>query len=277
MIRSFHFATSVISTKRIVLLILLTLACTYHLGIHSARADADILATVNGIPITRENVISAVPQANESPKLLQQSLQRYINTMLIYKDAERQHLMRLGEQLGVPQDQLHAWMIHMAEQRWLASHPLTQPMFKNEYQHLLATLPPEEWRLRVIMVVHRKTAQAVILDIKHGENFSVLAAQHPTSPNSALGGELGWVNPNKLQASIRQAVAQLKPLEVIGPINVPQGLAIVQLLGTRKTPKPSLKQATTSIEEKLQQKRLKKYAASLRQHARIVYSSKIRK
>lgn len=273
MTRSPRIFLSVIFTKRIGLLFLLTLVLAYHLVSQPAQADANVLATVNGKPITREEVISAVPQAEHNPVLLKQSLQRYINTVLIYDDAMHQHLMRLGENLGVPQNELHVWMLHAAEQRWLASHSITQSMIKSQYQHFLASLPAEEWRLRVIMVTHRKSAQTVLREIKHGESFSVLAAQHPKSPNAALGGELGWVNPDKLQASIRQAVAQLMPLEVIGPVNVPQGLAIVQLLGKRKTPKPSLEQTTTSIKEHLQQLSLEEYATTLRQHAKIIYSS----
>lgn len=234
-------------------------------------AGAEVLATVDGRPITREEVIRAVPQAARDSGLLAQSLQRYINTLLIYNDAIRQHLVREAKEKHVPPAELQQWLIGKAEDKWIAAHPITAQDVAVQYHQFVSSLPPKEWRLREIVVTTREEASRIIADIKRGENFSVLAASQSQGPNAELGGELGWVDPGKIDASIRQYMTSMKPLQIVGPVVVPQGLAIVQLLGLRDTPKPGLSKLKSSLEARLRTQRIEAYAAELREHAHIVY------
>lgn len=242
-------------------------------GVMATGANAaHVLATVNGQIITRKDVINIVPQAAQNANVLHLSLQRYINTLLILDDARRLHLELAARRAHVPADSMQEWLVHAAEQRWLVEHPITMHDIRLRYRQYLASLPPQQWRLRVIQVEHRQSALEVIAALRRGENFSRLAAQHPETPHAAFGGELGWVDPGKLEAAVRQAVSPLQMLQIVGPVSVPQGLVIVQLLGRRKTPRPSLDAVRPDLIKVLRTQRLEKYAARLRKRADIVFN-----
>ena len=246
------------------------LAVFLAVPVHAGEKPKPIVI-VDGYPVTRAGILRAEPQSAGNPALFAQTVQSYINTLLIYRDALRQSLEHLPAIEKAPPAERQHLLIEAAEQRWLASHPVTDKDIEAAYRKFLAGLPPRQWRLREIVVPDRAAASHVIDELRRGAVFSVLAAQYPQTPNAALGGELGWVDPNRLYAVIRQYVRRLKPLQVVAPVNIPQGLAIVQLLGKRATPKSPLKSVRKGLLAELRNRRIAAYAAFLRKKARIVY------
>jgi parvulin-like peptidyl-prolyl isomerase len=110
-------------------------------------------------------------------------------------------------------------------------------------------------------------------DIKNGAAFSNVAAEKSQEPQTAgLGGETGWVIETQLLAPILKTVKDMKVGEVVGPISVPTGYVVLQLMGKRSAPKPTLEQARMQLIATIKQQAWDKYVLKLRteQGARLV-------
>ncbi|MGC8730960.1 MAG: peptidylprolyl isomerase [Halothiobacillaceae bacterium] len=235
----------------------------------AAAADNPVVAVVDGRPITRAQVLSADPAAASDPAAFSQTLQRFINTVLLYQAAIESKLQDTPAVTNALETQRQQTLVNAAEAAWFDKNPITEQQIRERYEQLLKTLPKEQWRLREIIVTDAAQAQHVIERLKAGERFSDLASSHPDSPNSALGGEIGWVNPQQLPAPVEQALVTLQPGQITGPIVVPQGLAIVQLLARRATVPPPLAAVKPQIEQQLRNESLQRYLQILRQKAKI--------
>jgi parvulin-like peptidyl-prolyl isomerase len=85
---------------------------------------------------------------------------------------------------------------------------------------------------------------------------------------------MGWVADTALPAQYVRWVKSAKLGEVIGPIGVPQGWAILQVLGERPTPKPSLASVRSQLETALRNESLQAYVDRLKDSAHIVMHAK---
>lgn len=238
-----------------------------------SKAVNPVVATVNGLTISRAQILAANPAAVSNPAQFQQTLQQFINTVLLYQTALRDKLDENPAVKNTIDAQRQQVLVNAAESAWFEKHPITDADIKARYDQLIKTLPEEQWRLREIIVTDRTQADAVLRALKSGARFSDLAAEYPDSPNSALGGEIGWVNPNQLPASIEQALKNLKPGQVTGPIILPQGLAIVQMLARRPAEAPSLDAAQSQVLQQLRNESLLRYLDTLRKDAKIDITS----
>jgi|GEM_PF-2066060 peptidyl-prolyl cis-trans isomerase C len=228
-----------------------------------------VIATVNGLKITRAQILAVNPAAASNPAQFEQTLQQFINTVLLYQAALRDKLDVSPAVKNAIEAQRQQVLVNAAESVWFEKHPIDDADIKARYEQLVKTLPKEQWRLREIVVTDRAQADAVLDALKTGQRFSDLAAQHPDSPNSALGGEIGWVNPKQLPAGLEETLQGLQVGQVAGPLVVPQGLAIVQLLGRRATEVPALDAVRGQIVQQLRNESLLRYFDALRKDAKI--------
>lgn len=233
------------------------------------KAANPVVATINGLAISRAQILAANPAAASNPAQFQQTLQQFVNTVLLYQTALRDKLDESPAVKNAIDAQRQQVLVNAAESAWFEKHPITEADIKARYDQLVKTLPKEQWRLREIIVTDRAQADAVLRALKSGQRFSDLAADHPDSPNSALGGEIGWVNPKQLPASVEDAVQGLQVGQVTGPITLPQGLAVVQMLGRRPTEAPSLDAAQGQVLQQLHNESLLRYLDTLRKGAKI--------
>ena len=72
-------------------------------------------------------------------------------------------------------------------------------------------------------------AQQLITQIQQGAPFGPVARQFSQAPTSAAGGDMGWVNAAELQPELLAAVEQMRPGQISQPIQVNDGVYILQL------------------------------------------------
>jgi peptidyl-prolyl cis-trans isomerase SurA len=77
-------------------------------------------------------------------------------------------------------------------------------------------------------------AQALMEQIKTGEQPFEYFTQFSEASTRAVGGDLGWVQASALPTALSQAAQQMQIGQVAGPIQVPGGFSILYLVDQRK-------------------------------------------
>jgi peptidyl-prolyl cis-trans isomerase SurA len=81
----------------------------------------------------------------------------------------------------------------------------------------------------------RAIAEQFAQQIMQGVSFAIIAGQFSQSPSGADGGDIGWVVQGQLAEEIDQALSQLRPGQIAGPIRAEGGYHIL-LLRDRREP-----------------------------------------
>jgi peptidyl-prolyl cis-trans isomerase SurA len=129
----------------------------------------------------------------------------------------------IREQLG-PQAQVTQGQITERQ------HVLEQQTGKPEYHVAEIIIPIED---PANAADAQRFAETVITQLRAGAPFTVVAAQFSQSQNALEGGDLGWVEPSRLDPAVGRVVAEMPPGAVSNPIRVPGGIAIVTLIAKR--------------------------------------------
>jgi len=228
-------------------------------------AHAQILAQVGGVSITLQDVLAADPAAAKDPAVRNKTLLTLINRQAVLNAAERSGIRRSPEYKRALKQAEDNIAIQLLAQQFAASHPISDQELASAYQKIFDKPAPEQYRLREITTESYDAAEAAINEIKGGASFSIVAAEKSQDEQTAaLGGETGWIMETQLLAPILKTVQSLKIGEVAGPVAVPKGYVVLQLLGKRPAPKPTLEQAKPQLSETIRQQEWEKYVVSLR-------------
>ena len=72
-------------------------------------------------------------------------------------------------------------------------------------------------------------AQQLITQIQQGAPFAPVARQFSAAPTAANGGDMGWISSAELAPELSGALAQMRPGQISQPIQVNDGVYILQL------------------------------------------------
>ncbi len=80
-------------------------------------------------------------------------------------------------------------------------------------------------------------------------SFPDLARRNSQATTAAQGGDLGWVRANQLPDAMAEAVAQMQPGQLAGPIQVPGGVSILYLIDSRQVLTADPRDAVLSLKQ----------------------------
>ena len=79
-----------------------------------------------------------------------------------------------------------------------------------------------------ILVATAKEAQDLLQKLKSGATFEALARLHSKDPSGQTGGDLGGFMPGDLMPEFEQAVKNIAPDTIGGPVKTPAGYHIIK-------------------------------------------------
>ena len=241
-------------------------------GLACAPAVAETIATVDGTAIGRADVMRTLAQNPgwaSSPRAGDLALNSLITEQLLAKQAEAQKLDRTQEFKDALSIARRGLLAQAAAAKYLKDHPITEQAIRARYDQIKANAPKKRYRVRHILLPSRDAANEVLEALKKGENFSNLAGRSVDTATAPIGGELGWQQPGSLAKPLMDAVEKLQPGQVAGPIELPNGWDVIQLLEVRDAQLPSYEQLKPTIEAQLRNEALQSYVQTLRDKADI--------
>jgi peptidyl-prolyl cis-trans isomerase SurA len=100
-----------------------------------------------------------------------------------------------------------------------------------------------------------ENANRIMGQLREGGNFQAYARQFSEASTASVGGDLGWVSLGILPSEMDNALQQMQPGQLVGPLQIPGGFTIMLLVDKRQvlTADPrdavlSLKQMTITFE-----------------------------
>lgn len=79
----------------------------------------------------------------------------------------------------------------------------------------------------------RQLAVRIVEQLRGGANFGAVARQFSASANAAIGGDVGWVLPERMAPEVAEVVAKMNVGQISDPIRTLTGFDIVQVADSR--------------------------------------------
>ncbi|MDR3383760.1 peptidylprolyl isomerase [Cupriavidus basilensis] len=231
---------------------------------------AGVVARVNGVPITQEQLDQAVRMLNTpvTPALRESIKNQLIARELFRQAAEKgkydtrpnvRVAMEQAKSLAMTQDYLRDAV---------KPAPVSETAVRAKYDAVIATLGEFELKPSAIVVKDADTAQKVIEQLKKGGDFAQLAKQYSLGPSAAQGGALNWVsfklplqagNTQNWPQPLAEALTQLPEGAVSAvPVQVGEGYWVLRVDAKRPTQIPSYEQTKDPLRKQLEQLSLQK-------------------
>ncbi len=218
--------------------------------------NADLVALVNGEPITRQAFDRALARMQtESAITDPAAMERVVMDMLIEQALIRQAAQELN--ITISQDDIDAeiqGLIEMAGgeagwQEWLAVNMYTEDEYREAIANSLLTqrvidaitddLSGDVPQVHARHILLPTEADAVDVEqlLQNGGDFAQLAMTYSVAADAQLGGDLGWfTRQGLLETSLADVAFSLQPNEIAGPVATRLGYHIVQTLEYAERP-----------------------------------------
>ena len=247
------------------------LALSLSAPVAFAAEDSEVMARINGTPITRAEVQSFMAQ-QQQPIPEEQALQELINVELLYQQAKK---------AGVDKDPKVQLEVKRTTEGVIASNYLKkfldeldidEAALKARYETEIkkAMADKKEYKARHILLKSKEDAEDVIRQLDQGADFAELAKKRSTGPSGKNGGDLGWFEPGQMVKSFSDAAVQLKPGSYSKtPVKTQFGWHVILLEDTRPVEPPSFESLRQQLATQMAAEALRKHMEELRKQAKI--------
>ena len=243
-----------------------------------APAQAQVVATVDGQPITEADLRLAEREVGARLDVAPQERRRVLLEILI----QRQALAAGAEQAGLHTGQDFAERLAYARRSLLqqlllerhAEEAATEANARRIYdEQSTAKKPEEEVRVRHILVDSQAVAKVARSNIMAGADFAALArALSADRATAQRGGDLGWRTRSELPVKLAAAAfALLKKGDLSAPIQTEQGWHIIRLEERRLRTVPEFAMLKHHIIRILMRNAAKELARGLRNKVAVTY------
>jgi peptidyl-prolyl cis-trans isomerase C len=244
----------------------------------SAPAQAQVVATVDGKPITEADLRLAEREVGAGLDLAPEERRR----ILVEAVIQRQALAAAAEQAkldaGQEFEERLAYARRSVLQRLLIEKHAKEAAAEADARRIYgeqsaAMTPEEEVRVRHILVDSQAVAEVARTNIMAGADFAALAralsADQATAPR---GGDLGWRTRSELPVKLAAAAFALqKPDELSAPVPTDEGWHILRLEGRRLRTVPEFAVLKDHIIRILVRNKAQELARDLRRKVSVTY------
>jgi len=239
-------------------------------------AAAKVLATVNGKPITDEDVKIAAGDLHTSlpPQLEGKARDSYLLDFLIDGELVAQKALaekadqtpEFAKKLAYYREKL---LMETVLER-VAKSAATDAAIKTTYDEAAKAQKPEtEIHAQHILVATEAEAKAALKRLMEGKEDFAAIAKDVSKDKGSEGGDLGWFTKDRMVPEFADAAFKLEVDQVSDPVKTPFGWHIIEVLGKRQKTFPPLDQVKEQVTRYVVQKAQTELVADLRKTAKI--------
>jgi peptidyl-prolyl cis-trans isomerase C len=232
---------------------------------------ADTIATVNGTPISRglyNTYITGVLQGKDPASMTQQqkdeALDNLVRAELVVQQADKNGLTKQSQTADLIELSRMNAIQQAFTDNFVKENKPTDADIKKEYDTQIALLAHTEYHVEHILVATPEAAAKVIADLGKGAKFEELAKKQSSDSSKAQGGDLGWIQPDRMVKPFSEAMVALMPGEYThAPVHTEYGWHVIKLLETRPLAPPPYDGVKDRVAQIVLGKRYKAYVDGL--------------
>jgi peptidyl-prolyl cis-trans isomerase C len=252
-------------------------ACQPKNAATSATDNSPPVATVNGVPITRDfyefyikGITGGKNSSDLNPTQRSAALDNLIRARLVGEEAVKEGIDKTADTPYYLELSRLNVLEQAVQDKYLKDRKPTEQELRAEYESQLNALPKTEYHARHILVATEPFAQKIVERLDKGEKFDALAKSESMDSSKNNGGDLGWFTPNRMVPEFSGALIALKPGEYTHkPVQTQYGWHVIQLLETREVQPPPFDQVRQRLEQVVQAKKFRQYTDELMRNAKI--------
>jgi len=240
------------------------------------EAADPVVATVNGDPVRRSDLVSA--QRN-LPEQFQNLPIEVLFPVMIERLIDAKMISQAGRKQGLQDDADVKRRIAQYEDRVIQeiyltraiTDEMTEPKLRERYAEFVKANPPrEEVRASHILVRTETEGKTVIADLKKGGDFAKLAADKSIDPSGkAQGGDLGYFSREEMVKEFSDAAFTLKDGETTEvPVKSQFGWHVIRRVAARSGA-PAFEEVREQLINQATQETVAKVVEQLRADAKV--------
>ena len=282
--------TQIMRKKTKLIFTLLTLiaivggAVVASLSFYYQHKNNKVVATVNGEKIYQselEGKLTAMLQdKNNGQKVAIESFPSQVIESLVQEIYLQKELDKIAKKSPVSRDkalkkQIENYQNNTLRQAYLDSivnEKVTEQAIKDKYSEVSNEFNgKKEIHVKHILVSGISEAEKILTLLKKkSSSFEKLAKQYSKDDTTAsLGGDLGYVIPDKLDEDFAKSITELKRNQISNPIKTKYGWHIIKVEDIRDVKLPAFEDIKISIENSLKQEEVEKVFHQITKDAKV--------
>jgi peptidyl-prolyl cis-trans isomerase C len=243
----------------------------------TSSAPVDTVATVNGVTISRNlyNIyLKSVLQGKDPSGLTQPQKEEALDTLV-----RAQLVVQQADKNGLTKDPQTADLIELSRmtavqqafsENFAKDNKPTDDELKKEYDTQVAQLPHTEFHVQHILVTSEEDANKALAALGKGAKFEDVARKSSTDSSKNQGGDLGWVQAERMVKPFAEAMVALKPGDYTHiPVHTDYGWHVIKLVETRPLTPPPFDTVKDRVVQIVLGKKYKAYVDGLLAKAQI--------
>lgn len=240
----------------------------------AAAVTGDIIATVNGSPITRQ-VLDVYRQQRAAKGIKPDtSDDDAVLNELVALELMRQEAVNSGAKadpvISATLDQLdRSTLAGAAIKSFILKNETSEEDLRNAYDTGVGK-PGKEFNARHILVESEQEAKDIIALLDGGGDFAELAKEKSTGPSGPNGGELGWFGAGQMVKPFADVTATLeKGSYTKEPVQTQFGWHVIRLEDSREGTPPPFEDVKERLKIMLANQKLQKHIEQIKESATI--------
>ncbi len=241
---------------------------------HLSAVTGDIIATVNGSPITRQ-VLDVYKQQRAAKGIKPDtSDDAAVLNELVALELMRQEAVNSGAKadpvISATLDQLdRSTLAGAAIKSFITANETSDEELRNAYDTGVGK-PGKEFNARHILVESEQEAKDIIALLDGGGDFAELAKEKSTGPSGPNGGELGWFGAGQMVKPFADVTAALeKGSYTKEPVQTQFGWHVIRLEDSREGTPPPYEDVKERLKIMLANQKLQKHIEQIKESATI--------
>ncbi|MDX1697277.1 MAG: peptidylprolyl isomerase [Thiohalobacterales bacterium] len=240
----------------------------------TAALTGDVVATVNGAPITqevldiynRQRAAKGVGQNADDPDA---ALNELIALELMRQEAISKGADKDPVMIATLNQLQRSTLASAAIQSFMKDNEVSDDTVREAYDTGIGK-PGTEYNARHILVETEEAAREIIGQLDAGSDFAELAKEKSTGPSGPAGGELGWFGAGQMVKPFSDATAALeKGSYTREPVQTQFGWHVIRLEDTREGTPPPFEDVKDRLKMVLTNQLLQQHVEQVRGSAEI--------
>ena len=244
----------------------------------AGTASDDVIAEVNGEPITQSDVdafIAQVPQLQQQPaEQVMPVVREELITAKVVDERVAKANLENDPEVQKRMQQAREGIMRSVYLEQMVQEEMTDERLREEYdafKEQQSASSQEQVRARHILVATEEEVNDIISQLEGGADFNDLASEESTDTASgASGGDLGYFTKAQMVPEFSEAAFSMEEGEVSSePVKSQFGYHIIKVEDKRTQPAPSFEETKPFLEVQVRRKILEEKLAEWREDADV--------